>query len=133
MTALTVSRVLAEKRFFRLWLGQLVSIFGDSVALFAVQVAVVIRLHGTARDTAQVMVAFLAPPILVGPAAGVFVDRWNPRRIMIASDLLRGVLVVLLAFSTNLQQICTVCFALSCISSFFLPAQSVTLPLLVGR
>src|SRR5215470_2774774 len=121
MTALTASRVLAEKRFLRLWLGQLVSIFGDSVALFAVQVAVVFRLHGTSRDTTAVMVAFLAPPIFVGPVAGVFVDRWDPRRTMIASDLLRGALVLLLAFSTNVPQICAVCFALSCVSSFFLP------------
>jgi DHA3 family macrolide efflux protein-like MFS transporter len=133
MTALTVRQVLAEKRFFRLWMGQLVSIFGDFVALFAVQVAVVFRLHGTARETTGVMVAFLAPPVLIGPLAGVFVDRWNPRRTMIASDLLRGLLVLFLAFTTNLPQIYAVCFALSCVSSFFLPAQSVTLPLLVGH
>jgi len=133
MTALTVRQVLAEKRFFRIWMGQLVSILGDFVALFAVQVAVVFRLHGTARETTGVMVAFLAPPVLIGPVAGVFVDRWNPRRIMIASDFLRGVLVLFLGFATNLAEIYGVCFALSCVSSFFLPAQSVTLPLLVGR
>jgi DHA3 family macrolide efflux protein-like MFS transporter len=114
-------------------MGQLVSILGDFVALFAVQVAVVFRLHGTARETTGVMVAFLAPPVLIGPVAGVFVDRWNPRRIMIASDFLRGVLVLFLGFATNLAEIYGVCFALSCVSSFFLPAQSVTLPLLVGR
>ena len=133
MTTLTVRQVLAEKRFFRIWMGQLVSILGDFVALFAVQVAVVFRLHATARETTGVMVAFLAPPVLIGPVAGVFVDRWNPRRIMIASDFLRGVLVLFLGFATNLAEIYGVCFALSCVSSFFLPAQSVTLPLLVGR
>jgi DHA3 family macrolide efflux protein-like MFS transporter len=133
MTALTVRQVLAEERFFRLWMGQLVSIFGDFVALFAVQVAVVFRLHGTARETTAVMVAFLAPPVLIGPVAGVFVDRWSPRRTMIASDFLRGVLVLFLAFAANLPQIYAVCFTLSCVSSFFLPAQSVTLPLLVGH
>ena len=52
---------------------------------------------------------------------------------MIASDLTRGVLILFLAFAVNLWQIYAVCFTLSCASSFFLPAQSVTMPLLVGR
>ena len=72
---LTLRQVLAEKQFFRLWMGQLVSIFGDFVALFAVQVAVVFRMHGSPGDTTGVMVALLAPPALIGPVAGVFVDR----------------------------------------------------------
>src|SRR5713101_7609531 len=97
---LTLRQILGEKRFFRLWMGQLVSIFGDFVALFAVQIAVVFRMHGSPGDTTRVMVAFLAPPALIGPVAGVFVDRWNPRRTMIASDLARGVLIVFLAFTT---------------------------------
>src|SRR5712691_2899904 len=130
---LTLRQVLASRPFFRLWTGQLVSIFGDFVALFAVQTAVVFRMHGSPGDTTRVMVAFLVPSALIGPVAGVFVDRWNPRRTMIASDLARGVLIVFLAFTTNLWQIYAVCFTLSCISSFFLPAQSVTVPLLVGR
>ena len=47
---LTMRQVLAEKQFFRLWIGQLISIFGDFVALFAVQVAITFRMHGTAED-----------------------------------------------------------------------------------
>ena len=48
------------------------------------------------------MVAYLAPLALIGPLAGVFVDRWNPRVTMIASDLTRGVLIIFLAFTTQL-------------------------------
>src|SRR5882757_11042027 len=89
---LTMRQVLAERQFRWLWIGQLISIFGDFVALFAVQVAITFRMHGTAEDVTGVMVAYLAPMALVGPVAGVFVDRWNPRMTMIASDLTRGVL-----------------------------------------
>jgi MFS family permease len=130
---LTMRQVLAQPQFRRLWLGQMVSIFGDFVALFAVQVAITFRMHGTAEDVTFVMVAFLAPMALVGPIAGVFVDRWNPRITMIASDLTRGVLIVLLAFTSSLWQIYAIFFALSTVSSFFMPAQSVTVPILVKR
>ena len=53
----TMREVLAEKQFRRLWLGQVVSIFGDFVAIFAVQVAITFRMHGTPEDVTGVMVA----------------------------------------------------------------------------
>src|ERR1017187_5988102 len=130
---LSMRQVIAEPQFRRLWLGQMVSIFGDFVALFAVQVAITFRMHGTPEDVTGVMVAYLVPFALIGPVAGVFVDRWNVRWTMIASDITRGVLIVLLAFATSLWQIYAILFTISCVSSFFMPAQSVTIPLLVKR
>jgi MFS transporter, DHA3 family, macrolide efflux protein len=130
---LSMKEVLVKQQFRRLWLGQMVSIFGDFVALFAVQVAITFRMHGTAEDVTFVMVAYLVPFALIGPVAGVFVDRWNPRVTMIVSDLTRGALIVALAFATNLWQIYAILFTISTVSSFFMPAQSVTVPILVGR
>jgi DHA3 family macrolide efflux protein-like MFS transporter len=130
---LSMKEVLAQKQFRRLWLGQLVSIFGDFVALFAVTTVVTFRLHGTAENVTGIMVSYLMPFALIGPIAGVFVDRWNPRLTMIASDLTRGALIIGLVFTTNLWQIYAILFAMSTVSSFFVPAQSVTVPLLVGR
>jgi len=130
---LSLREVLAIKQFRRLWLGQLVSIFGDFVAIFAVQVAITFRMHGTPENVTGVMVAYMAPLALIGPFAGVFVDRWNPRTTMIASDLTRGILIIFLAFTTQLWHIYVIFFALSTVSSFFMPAQSVTVPLLVKR
>jgi len=130
---LTMRGVLLVKPFRRLWLGQMVSLLGDFIALFAVQVAVVFRMHGTARDMTRVMIAFLLPAVFLGPVAGVFVDRWNPRRTMILSDVTRAALILLLAFAWKRWHIYAVCFMLSSVSSFFAPAQSVTVPLLVKR
>src|SRR5580692_7268487 len=115
---MTIREVLADKQFFRLWIGQLVSIFGDFVAIFAVQVAITFRMHGTPEDVTGVMVAYMVPLAIVGPFAGVFVDRWNPRVTMIASDVTRGVLIILLAFTTHLWQIYAILFAISTVSSF---------------
>jgi MFS family permease len=52
---------------------------------------------------------------------------------MIASDLARGGLILLLAVATHLSQIYAISFAMSCVSSFFIPAQAITVPLLVPR
>jgi MFS family permease len=63
----------------------------------------------------------------------MFADRWDPRRTMIASDVARGLLILLLTQAATVWQICAITFAVSCCSSFFAPAQSITLPLLVPR
>jgi MFS family permease len=114
-------------------LAQTVSVWGDYLALFAVQVAIVFRMHGSAPDVAGVFIALLAPSVVLGPLAGMFADRWDPRRTMIASDLARGLLILLLAQAATIPQICAITFAVSCCSSFFAPAQSITVPLLVTR
>jgi MFS family permease len=104
---------------------------GDFLAIFAVQVAIVFRMHGSANDVASVFIASLVPSVVLGPVAGMFADRWDPRRTMIASDLARGLLVLLLAFAATVPQICAISFAVSCCSTFFSPARVITLPLLV--
>src|SRR5580658_4539713 len=95
--------------------------------------AIVFRMHGSARAVAGVFAASLAPSVALGPLAGVFADRWDPRRTMIVSDLGRGVLILLLTRATSLPQIYAISFAVSCLSSFFAPAQAITIPLLVPR
>jgi MFS family permease len=117
--------------FRRLWLAQTVSLLGDFVALFAVQVAIVFRMHSSAGDMASVFIASLVPSVVLGPVAGMFADRWDPRRTMIASDVARGVLVLLLTCAVTVPQICAISFAVSCFSNFFAPARAITLPLLV--
>ena len=119
--------------FRRLWLAQSVSLLGDFVAVFALQVAVTFRMHGTARDVAAVFIAGLIPGLILGPFAGGFADRSNPRRILIASDLARALLILPLAFASSLPRICAISFAISCVSSFFGPALAITVPLLVPR
>ena len=101
--------------------------------MFAVQAAIVFRMHGSARAVSGMLLASLVPGVVMGPFAGVFADRWNPRRTMVASDLLRAVLVMLLAGSSRLSHICAICFAISCVSAFFVPAQAVAIPLVVER
>ncbi len=129
----TIRDVLRIPEFRRLWIAQFVSIFGDFVALYAVYSMVSFKMHGTAREVSLITVAFLVPLAFVGPVAGVFVDRWDVKRTMITSDLMRAGLASLLIFASSLWHIYLILLALSTLSSFFLPAQSVTTPLIVPR
>lgn len=122
---LTFRDVLKIRPVRRLWFAQLVSIFGDFLAIFAVFSLVTFQLHGTATQVSMILVAYMLPLAIVSPLAGVYVDKWNVKWTMITSDLIRGVLVLVLVFVRDLNAIYAIFFALSIVSSFFVPAQSV--------
>jgi MFS transporter, DHA3 family, macrolide efflux protein len=130
---MSLRQVLAMPSVRRLWFGQLVSIFGDFLALFAVISVVSFRLHGTAAQITGISLAYIMPLAFFGPLAGVFVDRWNVKTTMITSDLARGLLALSLVFVHSLWGIYAIFFAISLLSSFFTPAQSVTVRALVPR
>jgi MFS transporter, DHA3 family, macrolide efflux protein len=111
----------------RLWIAQLVSVFGDFLAIFAVISVVTFQLHGTPTQVGLILVAFLTPLAVVSPLAGVFVDKWNVKWTLIASDAVRGCLVVALLFVRDLYAIYAIFFLLASVSAFFMPAQSVAI------
>jgi MFS family permease len=111
----------------RVWVAQIVSLFGDFLALFAVIAVVTFRMHGTAAQVTGLQIAYMLPIVFVGPIAGVFVDRWPLKPTLVSSDLVRAVLAVLLIPSTSVWHVYFVLGALSCVSAFFGPAQQVTI------
>lgn len=128
---LSFSDVLRLRPVRRLWIAQIVSVFGDFLAVFAIISVVTFRLHGTATQVAMVLVSFMAPLAIVSPLAGVFVDRWPLKWTMVTSDLLRGLLVLALVFVHDLNLIYAILFTMSVVSAFFVPAQSVAVRTLV--
>ena len=131
-----VRRLLRTNRDFRLlWLGQIVSQLGDwfnYVALYAL----LFELTGSATAVATLMVVQMLPIALVGPTAGVVVDRFDRRRIMIAADLARGVLILGLLFvrTPSMAWLAYVITGLTVAASgFFEPARSSTVPMIVPR
>lgn len=125
--------VFTQRDFRTLWLAQFVSVFGDFLALFGVVSLITFRWHGTATQVTYLLIAYMLPLAVVSPISGVFVDRWRVKQVMIFSDLIRGVLVLLLLWVTDLAQLCAIFVALSVVSSFFAPAQSVVLRTLVTK
>jgi len=128
---MTIREVLKIKPVRNLWLAQVVSVFGDFLAIFAVLSYVSFNLRASAAQVTLISVSFMIPFALIGPVAGVFVDRWNVKRTMIASDLIRAALALSLVFAGSLGQIYAILFLLSTVSTFFVPAQSVTLRTIV--
>ena len=124
MTFRDVLRVTVMRR---VWYAQIVSLLGDFLAVFAVISVVTYRLNGTPSEVTAVQIAYMLPLVVLGPLSGVFVDRWPLKPTLIASDLIRAVLVLLLFVTTSMWQIYLVLGALSCVSSFFGPAQTVTI------
>ena len=122
---MTFREVLQIRPLRRLWLAQLVSVFGDFLAIFAVYSIVTFQFHGTPTQVSLILISYLAPLAVISPLAGVFVDKWNLKLTMVASDLIRGVLVIMLLFARDLNSIYVIFFAISVVSSFFIPAQSV--------
>ncbi|MGC2697655.1 MAG: MFS transporter [Candidatus Angelobacter sp.] len=127
----TLKTILQYRPFRTLWLAQFVSVFGDFLALFGVISLITFRWHGSALQVTAITISYMLPLAVISPVAGVFVDHWNVKRLMIASDLIRAALIVLLVFVHSVPQICAIFLLLSAVSSFFAPAQSVTLRTIV--
>jgi DHA3 family macrolide efflux protein-like MFS transporter len=126
-------RLLRNRSFVALWIGQTVSFIGDYFYFLAIPIMVE-RLTGSALAVGLSVIASALPMLLLGPIAGVFVDRWDRKRTMIVADLLRGVLVLACLFAKTPDQVWiyyVVGFLMSCVSRFFFPAQNAALPLIV--
>ena len=111
----------------RLWYAQIVSNFGDFLALFAVIGVLTFKLHATAQQVTGVQISYQVPIAVLGILAGVFVDRWPLKRTLISSDVIRGCLCLLLLVATQIWHFYLILAAISIVSSFFGPAQGVVI------
>ncbi|GAA1580099.1 MULTISPECIES: MFS transporter [Kribbella] len=79
--------------FRKLWLGQLVSASGSAVTTVALPLVAVVTLHASAVEMGALSALSIAPHLVFGLLAGVWIDRWSLRRVMIWTDLGRLVLL----------------------------------------
>ena len=124
---LSMGAVLRIPVMRRLWYAQIISVFGDFLALFAVISILTFRLHGTPQQITGVQIAYMLPVAILGILAGVFVDRWPLKPTMVASDTLRGLLVLCLLAASRPWHFYLILAAISIVSSFFGPAQGVAI------
>jgi dTMP kinase len=111
-----------------------VSSLGDWVGFVAVT-SLVARLGGSAAGFAVggVMTARMLPAILFGPLAGVLIDRFDRKQIMIVADVARGAMYGSMAFVGQLWLIFLLSFVIECFSLLWSPARDASLPNLVPR
>ncbi len=123
--------LLARNRNYRFtWMGQIVSEVGDHFNNIAVLSLAVQETHNGAA-VAGLMLSRAIPAVLAGPLAGVLLDRFDRRRIMIASDLVRGVTALgfIYAISHHNVWLLYILSALLMVASpFFTSGRSAILP-----
>jgi MFS family permease len=130
-----VTLIQHNSQFRYLWFAQVVSLFGDWFGTIATIILVNRYTHsGVAVGTLFVLRAL--PPFVLGPVAGVIADRFDRKKVLIASDLLRFVIVLgfLLVRDDSLVWLIYVLTVLQfSISAFFEPARNALLPNLVVK
>src|SRR5438874_7478862 len=125
-----LSILRANRNFRLLYIGQTISQLGDwfnAVAVFAL----LLDLTGSATAVAWMMIVQFLPVALIGPLAGVVVDRVDRRRLMIVTDLLRGCLILALLLIRRREEVwiayVVMAFTVGA-QAFFEPARTATIP-----
>ncbi len=126
--------VFRNRNFALLWSAQLISTAGSALTSLAAGI-LVYRITGSVFSVGLMLMATAAPSLLVGLVAGVFVDRWPRKAIMVTSDLLRGAIVLLLPFivlrdfaNLGIGWLYLFVALSSVVSQFFEPANASVLP-----
>jgi MFS transporter, DHA3 family, macrolide efflux protein len=124
-------------RFFTIWTGQALSLFGSALVQFAL-IWWLTQESGSATVLAIATLVGMLPQIVIGPFAGALVDRWNRRLIMIAADATIALFTLLLAylFYTGTVQIWHI-YAILAVralgGAFHFPAMAASTPLMVPK
>jgi MFS family permease len=130
-----VRDVLRIPSYRNLFAGQAISDIGDGITLLLL-LLVINELTGSMTALALMAIAEAVPHFTVGLFAGVYVDRWNRRTVMLAADLIRAVIVLSFAFVASagiVPLLYLLAFAQSSVSTFFRPARGALLPKIIPR
>lgn len=122
--------VLKRRNFALMWTGQLVSTIGSALTSLAASIYIYRETGGSALSVGLMLIATAAPSLLLGLVAGVFVDRYDRKRMMIVADLLRAVLVFLIPVLVpyNMIWLYVMVMLTTAVGQFFDPAYESVLP-----
>lgn len=124
--------LMKNKNFLFLWLGQAVSSLGDWVIVVAM-ISLVYKLSRSSLAVGTLMAFKMFPALLFGSIAGVIVDRFDRRRLMIACDVIRGLLILILPAMRNIFGVYAIAFLLETCAILFIPAKDASIPNIVSE
>ncbi len=140
--------VFRNRDFLTLWSGQVFSQIADKIYL-VLMIAIISTRFKTPDQSisgwvSAIMIAFTIPAVLFGSLAGVYVDRWRKKPVLVLTNLLRGLLVATLPVMLWLTHgwtiqglpvgfciLLVVTFLVSTLTQFFAPAEQAVIPLIV--
>ena len=125
--------VFRNRPFLLLWLSQLFTQIGGNMVLFGLTV-IVLESTGSNTVVSLLILTFLGPAVLFSAVAGVYVDRFDKRVVLVTTNLLRAALFGLLWLAGDfLPVLLLVNAAISTVTVFFAPAEASMIPQLVPR
>lgn len=135
-----ITEILKNRNFLFLWLGQIISQFGDRLTQMALIGLIYKRAPGSPFELAKLFTFVIIPVFVIGPIAGAYSDRWNKKYTMIVSDLVRGILVLLIfayyfvvPTLKPIFPIYIIVFIIFSSTRFFIPAKMSIIPDLVSE
>jgi len=126
-----------KNKFSIIWTGQLFSILSSSIAQFSMVLWIGME-TGSAEALAYAAIAGLLPQILLGPFAGVFIDRWNRKWTMIGADFFVAICsaIISLFFYLDIVELWSIYILLmlrSVGSAFHAPAMKSIIPVMAPK
>jgi DHA3 family macrolide efflux protein-like MFS transporter len=123
-----------KRTFYIIWSGQFVSILSSIIAGYAMVLWISLE-TGSAEALAIGTISVLLPQALIAPFAGVYIDRWDRKTVMIISDMFVAMVTLglIIAFSFGFENLWLIylMFALRSVgSAFHSPAMSASVPML---
>lgn len=131
----TAKQLLQNRNFLLLWSGHVISAFGDALTNLTLLI-LVNALTGSTAAIATMTILLAIPQVTIGLLGGVYADRWDRKRILLVSDLVRGILVLgfLLVDSTErLWLLYALAFIQASVGTIDNPARSAILPQVVPK
>lgn len=128
-----VRALWGDKRFRSLFVAHFASNVGDWLAFMALFSLSTFEWNADVLGVSVLGVAYMLPFAVVSPWAGVWVDRWDLRRVLVAGDLVRAGLVVTMAFAPHLVVLAALLLLHQAAACFFNPAQQAAIARLVPR
>ncbi len=124
-------KLLTKRNFLLLWSGQIISQFGDRLTQIAL-IGLVSKVSTSSSQLAFVMSLSIIPVFIISPISGVYIDRWDKRKTMFFSDLLRGLCILLIPLFivkfTSLIPVYCLIFISFIAGRFFIPAKMAFVP-----
>lgn len=131
------SALFANRDFCMLWLAQIFSQFADRIIFVVFVTIIAINFDPSGKSTSLqswLYIAFTIPAILLTAVAGVFIDIWNKKAVMIITNILRGLIILLLPlFDKTLISLYILAFLMSSVTQFFVPAEASIIPSVANK
>lgn len=126
-----------NKNFCMLWLAQIFSQFADRIIFVVFVTIIAMNFDPSGKSTSLqswLYIAFTIPAILLTAIAGVYIDKWNKKFVMVTTNILRGIIILLLpVFDHTLLQLYFLAFLMSSVTQFFVPAEAAIIPSVANK